>query len=167
MNDVDRGTRPSAEDIRRRLANDLGLPSRLRYVALLVAGAVMAAAAGSLAATEPGLPTRTRVALAVVALGGVAWAVLAGWVLRRRRVLFATHRVAAGILAIVMSALFTAGAVALGLTGAVPSAGAFAAAATGGGMMALAAIAWLAGRRRVGMLRTRREELERLLGEGG
>lgn len=166
MNDVDRGTQPSAEDIRRRLADELGLPSRLRYAALLVAGAVMAAGAGSLAATEPGLPTRTRVALAAVALGGVAWAVLAGWVLRRRRVLFATHRVAAGILAVVMSGLFTAGAVALGLTGAVPSAGAFTAAVTGAGLMVLAAVAWLDGRRRVRTLRTRREELERLLGEG-
>jgi hypothetical protein len=166
MNDVHGSAGGSAGEIRRRLTAELGLPSRLRYAALLVAGLAVAGVSGGLAATEPALPNRTRVALIAVFLGGAAWAVFSGYVLRRRRVLFATHRVAAAGLAMVLSGLFTAGALALGLSGAVPAGGAFTAAAVGGGMLALAGVAWLAARGRVHRLETRRREIERLLEAG-
>jgi hypothetical protein len=166
MNDVYGSAGGAAEEIRRRLNAELGLPSRLRYAALLVAGLVVAGVSGGLVATEPGLPNRTRVALIAVSLGGAAWAVFAGHVLRRRRVLFARHRVAAAGLAIVMSGLFTAGALVLGLTGGVPAGGALTAVTVGGGMLALAGMAWVAARGRVHRLETRRSEIERLLEAG-
>ncbi len=166
MNGVHGSGDRSAEEIRRRLAAELGLPSRLRYAALLVAGLVVSGVSGALAATESGLPTRTRLALIGVFLGGAAWAVFAGYVLRRRRVLLATHRVAAAALGILMSGLFTAGALALGLSGAVPAGGALTAATVGGGMLALAVGAWLGARGRVRGLETRRREIERLLAGG-
>src|SRR5690606_21414194 len=97
MTDRDRmpAARPSAEDVRRRLAAELALPSRLGHTLLVLAGLAVATTVGSLLATEPSLPARTRIAFAAIVAAGLAWAALAGWVLARRRVLFASHRVIA------------------------------------------------------------------------
>jgi hypothetical protein len=105
---------PSAESTRLRLAGGLALPSRVRYTALLLAAVAMAGITGTLAATEVGLPFRTRSTLVLLSVIGAAWAVLAVWVLARREVLYARHRVVAGWMAVVFSALLTAGCVALG-----------------------------------------------------
>lgn len=166
MNTVHCGSNPAAEEIRRRLAAEMGLPSRLRYTALLVAGVVVGGVSGALAATEPGLPTRTRLALTGVMLGGAAWTVFAGYVLRRRRVLFATHRVWAAGLAIALSGVFAAGALALGAFGAVMAGGAFTAAGVGGGMVTLSVVMWSRARGRVRALEKRRREIEGLLAHG-
>jgi hypothetical protein len=75
-----------------------------------LAGAVLV---GLLWASEPGpLPVRTQVAFAGLVVVGLAWAGFAGWALARRP-LFALDRVVAGLLALAVSALTTAGAVAL------------------------------------------------------
>src|SRR3954468_12578141 len=103
----------SVEDMQNRMRSELSTGSRLGHTAVGVAGLGMAALALSLLATEPVLPARTQAAFAVIALGGLAWAGFALWVRPRRRVLLASHHVAASALATVISAVFLVGAIAL------------------------------------------------------
>ena len=114
----------------------------------------MAALALSLLATEPVLPVRTQAAFAVIAVGGLAWAAFAGWVLTRRRVLLAQHHVAASALATVLTAVFLTGAIVLRAQAGLLAIGFNAA------MLAFA-IGWLLrARRRVAGLRARAEALD-------
>jgi hypothetical protein len=99
-------------EMQQRVAAGLSIRSRAGYTLLLVASIAMTGVTGSLLASESSLPDRTRLALGLMTLIGAAWAVLAGWVLARRQVLFAAHRIAAATLAIVASSVFLAGAVA-------------------------------------------------------
>ena len=85
----------SVDDMQKRVRSELSTGSRLAHTAVGVAGLGMTALALSLLATEPVLPARTRAAFVVIALGGLAWAAFASWVLTRRRVLLAGHHVAA------------------------------------------------------------------------
>ena len=166
MTDHDRmpAARPSAEDVRRRLATELALPSRLGHTLLLLAGVAVAAAGGSLLAPEPGLPARTRIAFAAIVAAGLAWAAFAAWVLARRRVLFASHRVIAARLAITFSALFTAGAGAVWFAGAGSiGAGVIGAAVVGAAMLVAAIVVLVRARRRVREITARKIEIERLL----
>src|SRR5947207_13848337 len=103
----------SVEDMQNRMRSELSTGSRLAHTAVGVAGLGMAALALSLLATEPVLPVRTEAAFAVIALGGLAWAAFAVWVLTRRRVLLADHHVAAATLATVLSTAFLTGPVVL------------------------------------------------------
>jgi hypothetical protein len=103
----------SVEDMQNRMRSELSTGSRLGHTAVGVAGLGMAALALSLLATEPVLPVRTQAAFVVIALGGLAWAAFAVWVLTRRRVLLAQHHVAASALATVLSAVFLTGAIVL------------------------------------------------------
>lgn len=155
--------RPSADELRRRLAAEIALPSRVGYTVLLLAGLVMAAVTGSLLATEPGLPARTQAAFATIAGVGVAWAAFAGWVLARRRVLFASHRVIAARMAVTFSGLFTAAALGIWLGGSPQQAAALAAAAVGAAMVAIAVAVLLHARRRMRGIAARKREIERLL----
>ena len=162
---VDRAAPPSADEIRRRLAGELALPSRLGHTLLLVAGLGGAGVTGALLLTEPGLPARTRVAFAVLVLVGLAWAAFAAWVLARRRVLLATHRVVAARLAIAATALFTAGAVAVAVGPGAP--GGWAAAGVGVAMLGAALLLHARARRRVAALARRRDEIARELAARG
>ena len=146
--------RPSAEATRAHLAAEGGLPSRLGYTMLLLAGLASAAVTASLALTEPDLPTRTSTAFWVLTAIGLAWAAFAGWVLARRRTLFAEHRVMAGGMAVTFSAIFVLAALVFDL---------WAAAVAGGLMMIVAAALLVRARRRVAALRARMHELERQL----
>ena len=139
----------SVNEMQQRVRSQISTGSRLAHTAVGVAGLGMTALALSLLATETGLPGRTIAAFWVIALGGLAWAVFAVWVLTRRRVLLATHHVVAAALAATLSAAFLAGAIALR-----HEAGTLAV-AVNAGMLALA-IAWLMrARRRVAALRAR------------
>jgi hypothetical protein len=100
-------------DLRRLAAAELSLPSRLGYVALLLAALTMTAIVGALWLTEPRLPLRTTVAFAVFIAIGLSWAAFAVWVLTHRRVLLAGHRIIAGRLAVLFSAVFVVGALAV------------------------------------------------------
>jgi len=100
---------PPAEVVRTRLSKGLSLPTRIRLAALLLASIAMAGITGTLAATEIGLPLRTRLTLTSLCVIGVAWTLFATWVLTRRVVLYAHHRVVVGWIAVVFSALLTAG----------------------------------------------------------
>ncbi len=96
-----------------RAARELALPSRLGYTALLVGALGMAGLTGSLWATEPSLPGRTQAAFAACVGIGLAWAGFAGWVLAKKRVLFANHRIYAARMATAFSGLFLVGSIVL------------------------------------------------------
>lgn len=103
----------SIKDMQARVARELALPSRLGYTALLVSALAMAGLTGSLWATEPSLPARTQAAFGASVVIGLAWAGFAAWVLARRRVLFANHRIYAARMATAFSGVFLTGAVLL------------------------------------------------------
>lgn len=151
-----------ADDLRRLTALELSLPSRLRYVTLLLAASVMSAIVLALLITEPALATRTSVALGVLAAIGVSWMIFAAWVLTCKRVLLGSHRIVAGRLAVVFSAVFVVGALSVGLT--TSSASPFAAAAMGVVMLALALTMLARAKQKFAQLSKRRDELQRLLG---
>ncbi|WP_116247779.1 transmembrane transport protein [Nocardiopsis sp. FIRDI 009] len=89
------------EELRRALAAEVSLASRMRHVVVGVMGGCAAALIAVLWATEPQpLPTRTQAAFAGLIAIGLAWAVFAGWVLSRRRPLFARDRVLGGRIAL-------------------------------------------------------------------
>jgi hypothetical protein len=150
----------SSAEVRRRLAAELSLPSRVGHTALLLAGLAAATVAAALLLTEAGLPARTRIAFVVMVIIGLAWAGFALWVLVRRRVLFATHRVIATRMAAAFTALFTAGALLAVFDWGAGAAGLFAA-IVGAAMMSVALLLHVRARRRVRELTARRRELER------
>ena len=164
---VDRAATPSAAEIRRRLAGELALPSRLGHTLLLLAGLGAAGVTGALLLTEPALPARTRLAFAVMVVVGLAWAALAAWVLARRRVLLATHRVVAARLAVAVTALFTAGAVGVAVDAGGAATGGWAAAGVGVAMLGAALLLHRQARRRVAALARRRDEIARELAARG
>lgn len=106
--------RPSADEIRRALDGQLSTTARAGYTLLLLTSFCAAILMTALLATEAGLPPRTRIAFTVMAGIGVAWTALAAWVLTRRRVLFAPHRVIAARMAVGFSALFAVGTLVVG-----------------------------------------------------
>ena len=149
------------QELRGLTATELSLPSRLRYVCLLLIASTMTAIVTALLLTEPELPTRTSSALAMLAVIGATWVAFATWVLTRRRALLGSHRIIAGRLSVVFSSVFTIGALALGF--AQSSAAAFVAAAMGAVMVAVAVAMLVRARRRFASLSKRRAELERAL----
>ena len=153
-----------ADDLRRLTALELSLPSRLRYVALLLAASTMSAIVSALLITEPGLPMRTSVALGVMAVIGASWMIFAAWVLTRKRVLLGSHRIVASRLAVVFSTVFVVGALSVGLT--TSRASPFVAAAIGAVMLSVAATMLVRARRHVQRLSKRRDELQTLLERG-
>ena len=76
------------------------MPSRLGYVALLLAALTMTGVVGTLWATEPSLPLRVHVAFGVMVAIGSSWVVFALWVLTHRRILLARHQIVAGRMAV-------------------------------------------------------------------
>ncbi|MFD2768092.1 hypothetical protein [Micromonospora eburnea] len=98
------------EDLLKRLDAPLSLRKRVGYVTLALTGLAGSGLIGLLWATEPGLPPRTTVALAVLAAIGLCWAALGGWAVTRRTPMFAQDRVVAGWLGLGAWLLFTVGA---------------------------------------------------------
>jgi hypothetical protein len=106
--------RPSADEIRRALDGELSSTARAGYTLLLLTSFSAAIVMAALLATEPSLPSRTRIAFVVMTGIGLAWTALAAWVLTHRRVLFAPHRVIAARMAVGFSALFALGTLLVG-----------------------------------------------------
>lgn len=148
-------------ELRQLLDAELSLPSRVRYVGLLLGSLGMTAITGSLWLTEPRLPLRTRLAFAALTLIGVAWTAFAVWVLTHRRILLANHRIVAGWMAVTFSSLFVAGASAVGYSTGVPAA--YAAAACGAVLLAAAIVLLVRAQQRQAGLQARRTTLEREL----
>ena len=159
-------TRPqdpsSSESVRRLLNAELSSASRMGYVALGLAAAIMTAIVASLWMTEPSLPLRTHIAFGAMVGIGLSWVGFATWVLTHRRPLLADHRVVAGRMAVTFTSLFVIGAVALGFArgGSAP----YAAAALGLAMLAIAIVLLVRAHRVSRRLRERRASLERELG---
>jgi hypothetical protein len=152
----------SAAAVRRAAHGVLSLRARVGYVALLIVSVCGTAALVSLWVTEPGLPGRTHGAFAALAGLGVAWATLAAWVLRTRRVLLGYDRVLAGRMALVGTGLFTVGMVAAAaITG---RSSAWGGVLLGLAMFAVAGVELRRAVRRFGELVARREALARELG---
>jgi hypothetical protein len=172
MNEMHRAERPldtpmpSAAEIQRLIAAELSLPSRLGYTGLLLTSLTGAGVVGALLVTEPGLPVRTQAAFAVLVMMALSWGGFAGWVLTRRRILLAAHRVVAARMAVAFTAVFTAGAWALGQWGGTGRTW-YGAVAVGVVLLAVAVVMLVSARRRFGDLSRRRLALERQLGGAG
>lgn len=144
----------TVEEMQRFVAGELSLRSRIAYTALLLAALGMTILAGSLWLTEPSLPVRTQIAFAAMVAIGLSWVAYASWVLTRKRVLLAGHRVIATRMAIAFSALFVLGSALIRQWPATAL----------GAVMLVVAIAMLIGaRRRFAQLTERRRELEQQL----
>ncbi|MEU2433988.1 transmembrane transport protein [Streptomyces sp. NPDC007861] len=110
----DRARRDVPEELERALAAEVSLRARMRHVAVGLAGGCGAALIAVLWLTEPHpLPVRTRAAFAGLIAVGLAWAAFAGWVLSRRRALFARDRVLGARLALAVTSVTGAVATAL------------------------------------------------------
>ncbi|MFD7501611.1 transmembrane transport protein [Streptomyces sp. NPDC059850] len=143
------------EELDRALAAEVSLGSRMRHVAVGLVGGCAAALIAVLWATEPqSLPARTRAAFAGLIAIGLAWAAFAGWVLSRRRPLFARDRVLGARLALVATAVTGVAGTALATARATPAA-ALTTALAGAALVAMAGLA-------LARARSRRRELLRL-----
>ena len=152
--------RPPVDEIRRALDGELSTPARTGYTLLLLTSVSAAIVIVALLATEPGLPVRTRVAFTMMAGIGLAWTAFGAWVLRRRRVLFAPHRVIAARMAVGFSALFALGTLVVGPQWITGWYWALAVAVT---MLAVAIVLLLHASRRFRELSARRVQLEQAL----
>lgn len=166
MNNVSSADLPrlSVEEIQRLIAGELSLPSRLAYVALLLAGVAGAGVVGALWLTEPALPARAQFAFALLIPINLSWVFYASWVLTRRRVLLAGHRIVAARMAVTFSAVFVAGFLAAGLWAGGGRA-AYGAAAFGVAMLVVAVGLLGLARRRFDRLLERRRLLQREMGK--
>lgn len=142
------------------LQGELSRRDRLRYVGVLLAGLAVASVVGSLWATEPSLPLRTHLAFGGIVALALGWVGVAGYVLSRRRPLYATDRVLASGMG--MAATFVVGlaAVVISALRAGQGAGATAAMAAATLFAASAALHLRARAQRRALL-ARRRELER------
>ena len=150
----------SVVEMQRLMAAELSLRSRLGYTALMLVALGASGVIGSLWLTEPSLPARTQIAFALMIGIGLSWVTYCAWVLTRRQVLLAGHRIIAARMAIAFSAIFVAGSLALAVWG---SAGrpALAAAGFGAVMLTVAFAILLSARRRFEELMKRRDALQR------
>jgi hypothetical protein len=97
----------TAEQIRLAIQRELSTGKRVVYILLLLVTLTAAGLIGLLWLTEPmPLPLRTQLVFGMLLVINVSWAVFCGWVLVRRQVLFAAHRVIAGWMAVVFCFLF-------------------------------------------------------------
>ena len=151
-----------AADLRRLTVLELSLPARMGYIALLLAASTMTAIVSALLLTEPGLPLRTSIALAVMAAIGLSWMGFAVWVLSHKRILLGRQRIVASRLAVAFGSVFVVGALLIGYATARPSA--LAAAGLGALMLSVALSMLIRARRAFTQLSKRREVLERQLG---
>jgi hypothetical protein len=135
--------------------------SRLGHVLLLLAALAMSIVIAALLVTEPALQPRTRFAFLLMLLVGASWIAYACWVLANRKTLLASHRVIAGRMAVAFSGLFTVTTLGLGI--ATGQAAAWAMAATGAVLSAVAIALLLRARRRFSLLQVRLQQLEREL----
>jgi hypothetical protein len=156
MSEQNRGARREVpEELERALAAEVSLRSRMRHAATGLAGGCAAALIAVMWATEPNpLPARTQAAFAGLLAIGLAWAAFAGWVLSRRRPLFARDRVLGARLALaVTTATSVAGTVLAAVRG--TAAGALAVALAGAALVAAAGLLLV-------RAQSRRRELMRL-----
>src|SRR6188768_2865068 len=87
----------TVEQVQEMARRELSIVTRIGYLLLLMFALLGAGLISTLWLTEPGpLPLRTQVAFGLLIVINLSWSVLFGWVLTRRKVLFAIHSVIAG-----------------------------------------------------------------------
>ena len=97
----------TVEQVQELVRRELSTPKRVGYSLLGMLTLTAAGLIGTLWWTEPEpLPLRTQVAFGLLMAINVAWTVFFGWVVTRRKVLFAVHRVIAGWMAVGFCSLF-------------------------------------------------------------
>jgi hypothetical protein len=151
-----------ASEIQRMINAELSPRARVGHTALLLFATAMAVVIASLWLTEPSLPARTQIAFAVMTGISLSWVAYAVWVLTRRRVLLAGHRIIAARMAVTFTTIFVLGFLWLGTFGSMGRA-AYAAAGTGAVMLAVAVFLLFSARRRFEELMQRRRAIEREL----
>lgn len=137
------------------------LVSRRRWPFMILLGVDLAVTGivAVLLATEPSpLPTATIAAFVGIIGLGLVWAGFFGWVLLRRRVLFARHRVLAAAIGIAASGVFTVGGIVIAVSRS-DGAAAGAVGLSGVLMVVVAAFALRSARARQQFLLDRRAEL--------
>lgn len=154
----------SSASLHRLVDTELSIPSRLGYIALLLAALTMTGVVGTLWATEPSLPARAHVGFGLMVAIGSSWIVFALWVLTHRRILFARHNIVAGRMAVTFTGVFLAGALAMGYT--TGRSEAYKAAAVGLLMLGMSIVVLVRAHRAFARLASRRDALERELGKG-
>jgi hypothetical protein len=134
---------------------------RAGHLAMTIFAAVGGLAMVGLLVTETGLPLRTNIAIGVLAVIAASWTIFGLRVLSRSHPLLANREVVAGRMALLFSALFTGGTMAVGLV----NAGILVTPATwlGATMTAVAAANLARAQWRRAQLRALRERLEREL----
>lgn len=158
--------KPSAAEVKQSLATVMAKPSRPGHLALLLFSLCGAGVAVALLATEPALPLRTKAALSMLALIGLAWVTFACWTLLRGGALLGWHSVVAARMAVGFSTVFALGVVALGLTQELPGQSRrpwYAAMSTGLLMIAISALMLRRSQSRFRELSNRRAMLEQKL----
>jgi len=145
--------------VRALVRADLTRGARVGHVLLLVVTVLVAAAVGSLWATEPSLPTRTSVMFLIIIAGAVSWAGYAAWTLTHRRPRLAGHEVVATRVAMMTTAVVTVAMVVA--TANAPSA-AMLLGIIGTIQFLVAAVAFRRARRRFAWLLERRATLDEM-----
>jgi len=110
----------SPEDLLALAESELSRVARLGQVTLLLAFVMMVGIIGLLGVTEPSLPSRARVAFAVIIAIGAFGTVSALWTLSTRGALLARHRVIGCRVAVAFATLIVLGALGLGLVKGIP-----------------------------------------------
>lgn len=149
----------TAAELHAQIRGTLSLPARMGYLALLLVSLTVTALVGALWATEPELPPRTHAAFGVLVLVGATWAAVAGYILTRRRPLFATDRVLATATAVAATVVVGTGTTVLSLLRGGIGAG-LGAAALATVTVGLAAVLHVRARRLRSALIARRRQLE-------
>src|SRR5215213_3226703 len=97
----------TVEQVQEMVRRELSTPKRVAYSLLCMFTLMAAGLIALLWWTEPApLPLRTQVAFGLLMAINVAWSVFFGWVVTRRKVLFAMHSVIAGWMAIAFCSIF-------------------------------------------------------------
>lgn len=105
----------SVQQVQLYVREEASVKRRMIYTLLLLFDAGVVLMLVALWSTEPALPVRTHVAFGAMLVAGLAWLGFFGWVLSRRRPLFALDMVVAGRLALTFTTLFLLGGVAIAL----------------------------------------------------
>jgi hypothetical protein len=157
----------SIKQIQEMVRKELSTQTRIGYLLLLMLTLMAAGLLATLWLTEPGpLPMRTHFALAGLVAINLAWSALFGWIVSRRKVLFAMHNVIAGWMAVAFCSLFLLFGLTVGLL--KLNVAAIVAVALVGGIQLFIAIAiLLRALRRRRYLLVRRDELNGMLGQHG
>lgn len=97
----------TVEQVQDMVRRELSTPKRIGYLLLLMLTLTGAGLIASLWLTEPApLPLRTHLAFGLLVVINLAWSALFGWVLSRRKVLYAMHSVIAGWMALAFCGVF-------------------------------------------------------------